>query len=114
MSHVLGRRLGGGVADVAADATAFAHRHAAHMTTIVGVWDAGADPATGTGWARATWAATRRLARGTYVNHLKDEGAARARETYPAATFERLAAPKTRLDPANAFRDHPNVPPSAD
>ena len=113
MSHVLVRRLGGAIADVPADATAFAHRDAVHMTTIVGVWDAGADPAPETAWARATWAATRRVARGTYVNHLEDEGVARVREAYPAATFERLTALKTRLDPANVFRHNQNVPPSA-
>jgi FAD/FMN-containing dehydrogenase len=111
MSHVLLRRLGGAVADVPADATAFAHRDAVHMTTIVGVWDADSAPAAETEWARATWAATRRLARGTYVNHLENEGAARVREAYPAATFERLTALKTRLDPGNVFRHNQNVPP---
>ena len=95
-----------------ADATAFAHRHAVHMTTIVGVWDAGADPAPETTWARTTWAATRRLACGTYVNHLENEGVARVREAYPAVTFERLTALKTRLDPGNVFRHNQNVPPS--
>ncbi len=113
MSHVLLRRLGGAIADVPADATAFAHRRAAHMTTIVGVWDPGADAAPEIDWARSTWAATRRLARGTYVNHLENEGAARVREAYPAATFERLTALKTRLDPANVFRHNQNIPPSA-
>ncbi|MFD2091984.1 FAD-binding oxidoreductase [Blastococcus deserti] len=112
MSHVLVRRLGGAIADVPADGTAFAHRQAAHMTTIVGAWDAGADPAPEIAWARATWTATRRLARGTYVNHLENEGTARVREAYPAATFERLTALKTRLDPANVFRHNHNVPPS--
>jgi FAD/FMN-containing dehydrogenase len=95
------------------EATAFAHRQATHMTTIVGVWDGGADPAPEVEWARSTWAATRRLARGTYVNHLEDEGTARVREAYPAGTFERLTALKTRLDPANVFRHNQNIPPSA-
>ena len=113
LSHVLVRRLGGAIADVPAEATAFAHRSAAHMTTIVGVWDGGADREPEVGWARETWSCTRRLARGTYVNHLEDEGAARVREAYPAATFERLTALKTRLDPENVFRHNQNVPPSA-
>jgi FAD/FMN-containing dehydrogenase len=113
MSHVLIRRLGGAIGDVPVEATAFAHRQATHMTTIVGGWDGGADPTPEVEWARATWAATRRLARGTYVNHLEDEGTARVREAYPAATFERLTALKTRLDPANVFRHNQNIPPSA-
>ena len=113
MSHVLVRRLGGAIGDVPADATAFAHRSAAHMTTIVGVWDGGTDAAPEVEWARSTWGCTRRLARGTYVNHLEDEGAARVREAYPAATFDRLTALKTRLDPENVFRHNQNIPPSA-
>jgi FAD/FMN-containing dehydrogenase len=112
MSHVLVRRLGGAVADVPPEATAFAHRNAVHMTTIVGVWEAGGDPAPETEWTRSTWAETRRLARGTYVNHLENEGAARVREAYPAATFGRLTALKTRFDPGNTFRHNQNVPPS--
>jgi FAD/FMN-containing dehydrogenase len=113
MSHVLVRRLGGAIADVPADATAFGHRRAAHMTTIVGVWDGHEDPAREAGWARSTWAATRRVACGTYVNHLEDEGTARVREAYPAETFERLTALKTRLDPENVFWHNQNIPPSA-
>ncbi|GAA3173000.1 FAD-binding oxidoreductase [Blastococcus jejuensis] len=114
LSHVLLRRLGGAIADVPADETAFAHRGAAHMTTIVGVWDPGADPAAEVEWTRRTWDANRRLARGTYVNHLEDEGVARVREAYPAATFDRLTALKTRLDPDNVFRHNQNIPPSPD
>lgn len=114
LSHVLLRRLGGAIADVPAGETAFAHRGAAHMTTIVGVWDPGADPAAEVEWTRRTWDANRRLARGTYVNHLEDEGVARVREAYPAATFDRLTALKTRLDPDNVFRHNQNIPPSPD
>jgi FAD/FMN-containing dehydrogenase len=113
LSHVLVRRLGGAIADVPTDATAFAHRQAAHLTTIVGAWDPDTDPAPEVDWARRTWASTRRLACGTYVNHLEDEGAARVREAYPVATFARLTALKTRLDPANVFRHNQNIPPSA-
>jgi FAD/FMN-containing dehydrogenase len=113
MSHVLLRRLGGAISDVPTGATAFAHRQAAHLTTIVGVWDPGTDPTPEADWARRTWASTRRLACGTYVNHLEDEGVARVREAYPAATFERLTALKTRMDPTNVFRHNQNIPPAA-
>ncbi|MGR6967029.1 FAD-binding oxidoreductase [Geodermatophilus sp. URMC 61] len=112
-SHVLVRRLGGAMADVDAEATAFAHRQAAHMTTIVGAWSAGDDPAAEATWARQTWATTRRLACGTYVNHLEMEGAQRVREAYPPATFSRLRLLKARLDPGNVFRHNQNIPPAA-
>ncbi|WP_448625937.1 FAD-binding oxidoreductase [Geodermatophilus sp. URMC 64] len=110
-SHVLLRRLGGAVADRAGDATAFAHRQAASMSLILGAWDADADPAPETAWARRTWASTRRLAAGTYVNHLEDEGQDRMREAYPAATWRRLTALKARMDPDNVFRHNQNIPP---
>ncbi|MCV2490637.1 FAD-binding oxidoreductase [Geodermatophilus sp. YIM 151500] len=112
MSHVLVRRLGGAIADVGPARTAFAHRSATHMTTIVGVWDAAGEPGPESAWARRTWAATRRLACGTYVNHLEDEGGGRVREAYPSTTWARLAALKARLDPENVFRHNQNVPPA--
>jgi hypothetical protein len=112
MSHVLVRRLGGAIADKDPAMTAFAHRSAAHMSTIVGVWDAAGDPGPETAWTHRTWAATRRLACGTYVNHLADEGGGRVREAYPAATWDRLTALKSRLDPENVFRHNQNIPPA--
>src|SRR3954452_15744514 len=79
LSHVLLRRLGGAVADRAHDATAFAHPHRARLITIVGGWTEAADRADGTAWAQRTWTAACRVARGTYVNHLENEGEQRVR-----------------------------------
>jgi FAD/FMN-containing dehydrogenase len=110
-SHVLLRRLGGAVADRSVDATAFAHRAATSMSTIVGVWSPEEDPTAEIAWARRTWQSTRRLARGTYVNHLEDEGQDRVREAYPADTWRRLTTLKGRMDPENVFRHNQNVPP---
>jgi FAD/FMN-containing dehydrogenase len=47
---------------------------------------------------------------GAYVNFLGDEGEARVRQAYPAATWERLAEIKGRYDPTNLFRLNQNVP----
>jgi hypothetical protein len=47
---------------------------------------------------------------GAYVNFLGDEGEARVRHAYPAATWERLAEIKGRYDPTNLFRLNQNVP----
>jgi FAD/FMN-containing dehydrogenase len=112
LSHVLLRRLGGAIADRGPDATAFAHRHGATMITIVGGWTEEADRARETAWTHRTWTATRRLARGTYVNHLENEGEQRVREAYPADTWHRLTMLKGRLDPDNLFRHNQNVPPA--
>ncbi len=112
-SHVLLRRLGGAVADRDGDATAFAHRRATSLSLVLGAWDAGEDPEPERSWARRTWQATRRLAHGTYVNHLEDEGQDRIREAYPAQTWRRLTALKARLDPDNVLRHNQNIPPVA-
>ena len=82
------------------------------MSTIVAAWDQGDDPAPETVWARRTWQATRRLARGTYVNHLGDEGADRTHEAYTPDTWRRLTALKGRMDPENVLRHNQNVPPA--
>lgn len=113
LSHVLLRRLGGALADAEPAATAFAHRGAIHLLTVVGAWGPGEDPTGQAEWARRTWGATRRLARGTYVNHLENEGEDRVHEAYPAATWRRLATLKARLDPANVFRHNQNVSPAS-
>ena len=56
LSHVLLRRLGGAIADRSVEATAFAHRQATSMSTMVAAWDRRDDPAPETAWARHTWA----------------------------------------------------------
>ena len=105
------RVLGGAVARVPVDSTAFAHRHApvfvAAMATHVDPASAPADVA----WAQAFIDALRPRAVGAYVNFLEDEGEARIREAYPARTYRRLAAVKAAYDPDNVFRRNQNIPP---
>jgi FAD/FMN-containing dehydrogenase len=48
------------------------------------------------------------------VNHLTEEGAARTREAYGAATWDRLVAAKRRYDPKNLFRMNQNIDPRAE
>ena len=57
---------------------------------------------------RAAWVDDLRsaLQQGTpaaYVNFLGNEGEARVREAYPAATWDRLATIKNRYDPHGLF-----------
>ena len=46
------------------------------------------------------------------MNFLQDEGEARIREAYKAATYERLAAVKALYDPENLFRQNQNIKPA--
>src|SRR5215207_6181243 len=107
------RGLGGAMARVPKDATAFAHRERHFFVAIIGLWlDAGEDPAVHEAWTAALWPTFHREGNGVYVNFLEVEGADRVREAYPPATYARLAAIKRRYDPGNLFRFNQNVPPA--
>jgi len=103
------RVLGGAMADVPADATAFAHRGATVMVGIHGGYQG--DRAPVEAWADRFFGAIAQKATGVYSNFLGDEGDARIREAYPAGTYERLAEVKRRYDPTNLFHLNQNIRP---
>jgi hypothetical protein len=106
------RGLGGALARVPADATAFAHRTQRYFVAIIGLWlDATEDAAVHRAWTESLWRTIRHEGRGVYVNFLEDEGPDRVGDAYPPATYARLAAIKRRYDPGNLFRFNQNVPP---
>jgi FAD/FMN-containing dehydrogenase len=106
------RVLGGAMARVSAEATAFAHRGRRIMAAIGAVWERPAEAATHKAWVTEFAAALRQGEPGVYVNFLSDEGQARVREAYPGATWNRLRAIKARYDPTNLFRLNQNIPPA--
>lgn len=114
MSIVHFRGMGGAVARVAPDATAFAHRTQPYFFAIINLWlDPNDDGTTHRAWANALWNAVRTDADGVYVNFLEDEGPDRIREAYPAPTLARLAEIKAKYDPTNLFRFNQNIAPKA-
>jgi FAD/FMN-containing dehydrogenase len=108
------RVLGGAMARVPAEATAFAHRSSRIMVNLAAVYERPDEAAVHEPWVRAFAAALRQGEGGAYVNFLGDEGEARIREAYPGSTFERLAAIKGRYDPTNLFRLNQNIPPATE
>ena len=107
-------QLGGAVARVDEDATAYAHRSAPYLFSIISAWtDPAADPDPHIEWTRRFWSQLRPYAEGTYVNFLGDEGADRVRDAYGAAKYARLAAVKAEYDPTNLFRLNQNVEPAS-
>lgn len=111
--QVLLHQMGGAIARVPADATAFPTRDAAWMLTVIAMWtDPDESPERHVAWARGAWQAMRPWAHGTYVNHLGDEGAERVREAY-GASYDRLVALKETWDPDNVFRLNQNIVPPA-
>ncbi|MFL6186347.1 MAG: FAD-binding oxidoreductase [Actinomycetes bacterium] len=105
------RVLGGAMARVPPEATAFAHRDRRVMAGVGCVYqDAGERP-THEAWADG-FAAALRGGPGVYVNFLSNEGPDRVREAYPGRTWDRLVEVKRRYDPGNLFRLNQNTPPT--
>jgi hypothetical protein len=107
------RVLGGAMARVAADATAFAHRSSRIMVNVASFYEGPADKDLRAVWVDGLAAALLQDDRGAYVNFLADEGEERVRAAYPGSTWDRLAAVKARYDPTNLFRLNQNIPPRA-
>jgi FAD/FMN-containing dehydrogenase len=107
------RVLGGAMARVPAEATAFAHRDRRFMAAVGAVYEHAADRPAHEAWAEAFAAALRGDGGpGVYVNFLSDEGPERVREAYPGPSWDRLAEIKRRYDPGNLFRRNQNIPPA--
>jgi FAD/FMN-containing dehydrogenase len=106
------RGLGGALARVGKDATAFAHRDRRYLVAIIGLWlDAAEDAARHSAWTESLWQTIRPAGSGVYVNFLEEEGAGRVRDAYPPATYARLVEIKRKYDPHNMFRFNQNIPP---
>jgi FAD/FMN-containing dehydrogenase len=106
------RVLGGAMARVPADATAFAHRDRKIMVNVAALFEQPAEHDTHQAWVNGFAAALDQGVPGAYVNFLGDDGEARIREAYPGATWDRLAAIKRRYDPTNVFRLNQNIQPA--
>jgi FAD/FMN-containing dehydrogenase len=106
------RVLGGAMARVPADATAFAHRDSRILVNVAAMYQRPEERAEHDAWVTGLAADLRQGDDGAYVGFLGDEGPERVRAAYPGATWDRLAAIKARYDPGNLFRLNQNVPPA--
>ena len=104
-------QLGGAVARVSEDETAFAGRGAAHSVNIGGITATSDGFEEEKGWARDLWSALEPHHTSIYVNFLMDEGGERIRHAYGDVKYERLKALKRRYDRDNFFRLNQNIPP---
>ncbi|MFI8100564.1 FAD-binding oxidoreductase [Streptomyces sp. NPDC086023] len=108
--------LGGAVARVPAEATAYAARDVTHTIVIDGAWlpgEAAERAAAETAWVRSfLHALAPHRAGGVYVNFLDaDDAAPRVREAYGESAYRRLAQVKAKYDPDNAFHHNKNIRP---
>jgi FAD/FMN-containing dehydrogenase len=107
------RVLGGAMARVPSDATAFAHRTSRIMAAVAALYATPEEGPIHTAWADEGVAKLRQSDAGAYVNFLGDEDEASVRAAYPGMTWERLAEIKRRYDPTNLFRLNQNIPPAS-
>ncbi|MGY1733119.1 FAD-binding oxidoreductase [Geodermatophilus sp. SYSU D01045] len=111
LSSVALWQMGGAVARVPDDATAFTGRSTGFTFNINGN-TAGPDGfEEQRQWARDYWTALAPFHTGVYVNFLMEEGQARVRQAYGDATLRRLTALKRQYDPTNVFRRNQNIDP---
>ena len=105
------RVLGGAMARVPADATAFAHRSKPMLVNVAAFYQGDADRDRRRVWVHEFSHALQPHEEGAYVGFLTDDGEARIRAAYPGATWDRLARIKAAYDPTNLFRLNQNIAP---
>jgi FAD/FMN-containing dehydrogenase len=108
--------MGGAVARVPHDATAYAGRDVAHNIIIDAVWlpdESSEHAAAETAWARRFLQALQPHRAGSvYVNFLDaDDDTSRVREAYGDHIYGRLAEVKAKYDPDNVFHHNKNIRP---
>jgi FAD/FMN-containing dehydrogenase len=106
------RVLGGAMARVPADATAFAHRDARVLFALITPFEDPAEAPVHEAWTQDYFDAVAAKSTGVYSNFLAAEGEARIREAYPGSTYDRLAEVKRAYDPTNLFKLNQNITPA--
>jgi FAD/FMN-containing dehydrogenase len=104
-------QLGGAVARVGRDETAYDTRGAGHAFNITASTETAEGFDEEREWARGFWSALEPFHTSVYVNFLGEEGEERVREAYGAGKYDRLKALKRKYDPDNLFRLNQNIPP---
>ncbi|HVX31007.1 MAG TPA: FAD-binding oxidoreductase, partial [Nitrolancea sp.] len=102
------RPLGGAIARVSNDATAFAHRDKAFTLALINLGTERENQQ----WVDRMWSALQPHTSGAYVNFLGEVGQRQRDDVYPARTYARLAEVKRRYDPTNLFKHNQNVEPA--
>lgn len=107
------RTLGGAMARVPADATAFAHRDRRFLVNVAALYERPEDFPIHESWVQGLSDSLRKVDDAVYVNFLGNEGGHRVAHAYPGRTLKRLASIKAAVDPLNVFSGNHNILPSA-
>lgn len=111
LSVVQIRALGGAIARVPGEATAYAHRDRSLMLNVAAFYESEEDRPRREAWVRDLFKTLTHGDDSVYVGFLADEGADRIRSAYPGDTWDRLRRVKREYDPDNTFRLNQNIPP---
>jgi FAD/FMN-containing dehydrogenase len=104
-------QMGGAVARVGDNETAFNGRHTGFTFNINGNTETGAGFDEQREWARDYWSALAPFHQSVYVNFLMDEGEERVKQAYGEDKYARLKGLKRKYDPTNVFRLNQNIRP---
>ena len=107
--------MGGAIAAVDPEATAFAHRSAPFMVSIDGMWDDPGDDDATIAWVRSAWDDVAAHGNGgVYLNFtgLADEDLDAGVDTAFGRNLRRLSEIKAAYDPDNLFRLNHNITPA--
>ena len=107
------RALGGAMARVPSDATAYAHRSKPMLVNVAAFYQGEADRSRRRAWVHEFGRALQPNDDDAYVGFLGDDGPERIRAAYPGATWDRLMRVKSTYDPTNLFRLNQNIQPAA-
>jgi len=108
--------MGGAIADVDPEDTAFATRSAPFMVSIDGMWSDQGDDADNIAWVRSAWEDIKRFGTGeVYLNFTgrADEAPSAGVDTALGRNLARLAEIKAKYDPDNFFRVNDNIAPAS-
>ncbi len=104
--------VGGAMARVPADATAYPQRKAHFIMNVHTRWREASQDAACIGWARKLFDAAAKYAIGSaYVNFMPEDETDRIEKVY-GSNFKRLTAIKRKYDPDNLFRSNQNIKPA--
>jgi FAD/FMN-containing dehydrogenase len=106
------RTLGGAMARVPNDATAFAHRDRKLLVNVAAFYEGEEDRPRRETWVRNLANTLTEGDNRGYVGFLTEEGSDRVRAAYPGPTWDRLREVKAKYDPDNLFRRNQNIPPA--